>query len=287
MNCNLSDTFLGSNLISTIQTISKSIKNLSLDSIRCDLNDLSNLFQYTPYLQRLRTNMSPLCENQQFETDILSIISLKIFYLNSISFIIIQKMPNLRYLTIKSTNICLNGHEWKRIFDDFLPNIQLFRLKMEFTFPHQNYIEQQINQLIETFKTPFWLEKHQWFVRCYCTSRNGLKIAVLYTLPYTFEELHFINEYYYKSTCPNEEDYLSYNNVQNLHMEKYNNENFSLPHIHLPNIRYLNIDHFYDDKLWSCISSLDQLISILEYHMKIFIIVNYNYYVNEHLVSIH
>ena len=175
---------------------------------------------------------------------------------------IIQKMPNLRYLTIKSTNICLNGYEWETIFNDFLPNIQLFRLKMEFTFPHQNYIEQQINQLLETFKTPFWLEKHQWYVRCYSTIRNNLKIAILYTLPYTFEEFHFINEYYYKSTCPNEEDYLSYDYVQNLHMEKYNDENFTQPYIRLPNIRCLSIDRFYDDKLWSYILSLDRLISL-------------------------
>ena len=263
MDCNLSNTFPGLNLVSAIKSTSVTIENLSLDAIPCDLNDLSNIFVHTPHLRRLRTNISPTCQNQQLDTDAFSLISLKIFYPNSIfSIMIIQNMPNLRYLTIKSTNICLNGHGWETILTDNLPNIVSFRLKMEFTFPYQCDIQQQINQLLDTFQTPFWLEKHRWFVRCYCTIRNGLQIGVLYTLPYIFEEFHFNNEYYSKSTCPNEEDYWSYDNVQNLHMKAYNNENTPQLCTRLPNIRCLKNDLTYGDQLWSCIPSLDQLISL-------------------------
>lgn len=265
INCNLSNNFQDPNLLSTIQTNSISIQNLSLDSIPCDLNDLFNLFQYTPYLQRLRTTMSPSYQNQSFEIVISSIISLKIFHVNSISFLmIIQQMPNLRYLTMESTNICLNGHEWETIILDYLPNIQLFRLKMKFIFPNQNYIEHQIDQLIQTFQTTFWLEKYQWFVRCHCTGqRNDIKIGVLYTLPYTFEEFHLMNaEYYHKSTCPNEDDYLSYNHVRNLHIGNDYHEHFSQLNIRLPNIRYLSINLPCDNRLWSCISSFNRLISL-------------------------
>jgi hypothetical protein len=130
---------------------------------------------------------------------------------------------------------------------------------MKFVFSDQNYIEQQINQLLETFQTNFWLEKYQWFVRCHCTQRkNDIKIGVLYTLPYTFEGLNWMNaEYYHRSTCPNEDDYLSYNYVQNLHIGNDHHEHF--PQL---NIRYLSINLPSDNRLWSCISSFNRLISL-------------------------
>ena len=113
ISCNLSNALLGSNFISTIKTCSTSMKNLSLVAIPCDLNDLTNIFQYTPNLQRFRTTISPYCQNQELETHI---PSLKIFNVYSITSLkILENMSNLRYLTIKTTNICLNGYDWETI----------------------------------------------------------------------------------------------------------------------------------------------------------------------------
>jgi hypothetical protein len=110
ISCNLSNALLGSNFISTIETCSTSMKNL------CDLNDLTNIFQYTPNLQRFRTTISPYCQNQELETHIPSLVSLKIFSVYSINSLkILEHMSNLRYLTIKTTNICLNGYDWETI----------------------------------------------------------------------------------------------------------------------------------------------------------------------------
>ncbi len=32
-------------------------------------------------------------------------------------------------------------------------------------------IEEQVNGLIDSFRTPFWIDEHQWFVRCLETFR--------------------------------------------------------------------------------------------------------------------
>lgn len=241
-HCHLSNIYPISNLISTIKTTSKSIINLLFDNIYCDINDLLNLFEHTPHLQRFHTTLSSFIDqNQSFDNEISSLISLKLYNLNSISsLMILQYMPNLHSLTIKSTNICLNGYEWETIIHDYLPNLKRFQFKMEFLFPNQNFIEQQINELIKTFQTSFWIDKYQWFIQCYYTIRNQLKITILHTLPYTFEEFPFAYEYYCKSTCSNEQNYLSYN------------------HIH-----HLTLDLPCDDNLWSYISSsLDQLTTL-------------------------
>ena len=74
ISCNLSNALLGSNFISTTQTRSTSMRDLSLVAIPCDLNDLINLFQYTPNLQRFRTTMSSHCQDQELETHIPSLV---------------------------------------------------------------------------------------------------------------------------------------------------------------------------------------------------------------------
>ncbi|CAF4024619.1 unnamed protein product [Rotaria sp. Silwood1] len=75
--------------------------------------------------------------------------------------------------------------------------------------------EQRVDELLKSFRTRFWLEEHQWYVRCdwnRCQEDSCCDHMYLYTVPYTFN-------YYYShdsiitgnSTCPDNDIYSSYN----------------------------------------------------------------------------
>ncbi|CAF4239121.1 unnamed protein product [Rotaria sordida] len=133
---------------------------------------------------------------------------------------------------------------------------------MDFHFRESNNIEDKINELLQTFQTDFWIKYHQWFVRCDWNPSNAFSHAILYTLPYAFNDFHFINESYSKSTCPNEEDYWLYNQVQILQHENSISNNFEYFPIQFPNISHLEIILPFNEKFLSNIPSLNHLISL-------------------------
>ncbi len=49
--------------------------------------------------------------------------------------------------------------------------------------------EVQLNEIIETYRTKFWIDEHQWFVRCHWYSSNEhqkFHHIHLFSLPYAF-----------------------------------------------------------------------------------------------------
>jgi len=93
-----------------------------------------------------------------------------------------QKLPNLCYLTLQIKNIYLDGHEWETIFSNYLKNIKVFRFKMNIEFSPSEDIEEQVDQLLDSFRSYYWIEKHQWFVRCDWCPMNKLVFFILYLM---------------------------------------------------------------------------------------------------------
>jgi hypothetical protein len=171
-------------------------------------------------------------------------------------------MFNLRSLTISTSYLLLNGIEWENILVDHLPNLKHFQLKMSFQFPQCNDIDNEVDEFLATFQTNFWIEKHQWFVRCDWNSSNPFNHAILYTLPYAFNDFHFTNESSSKSTLPNEEDYWLYNRVQILQLENNKLNSFLSFSIQFPNISHLDIILPFNTNFLFNIPSLNHLKSL-------------------------
>ncbi len=114
---------------------------------------------------------------------------------------------------------------------------------MIFEFFSDTKKEEQIDQILDTFRNGFWLEKHQWFVRCHWNPLDDTELITLYTLPYAFSTLHYSYRYCSQSTCPNEEDYRLYNRVRSIYQYKISSidslENLNLFDSYFPNIRHL------------------------------------------------
>lgn len=77
-------------------------------------------------------------------------------------------------------------------------------------FDYENK-EIQFNEILDSFRTKFWIDEHQQFVQChwkYFDKRFCLDSIDLFTLPYAFR--HFSGSTSgtrAKSTCPNDDYY--------------------------------------------------------------------------------
>jgi len=269
IHCNVDRIFKSSDSPDKISVVSSSITYLSINQSFRDLDILFNLFKHTPHLQQF--SIDRLCgfdplhlENVPLQIIAPSIMTFKCHYTENEQSLItlFQSMLNLSELTLQIYSYW-NGYDWERILTNHLPNIKIFRFKMEFTFSCHIDIETQVNELLDSFRTPFWLDKHRWFVRCHwILPISGIRdeYSMIYTLPYAFKTFPRLKQYCFKSTCPNERDYYTYKSVQAILNDplKYYSED-GIPPFRLPYLRHCSISQFLNDELWIYNPSLSKL----------------------------
>ncbi|CAF1295710.1 unnamed protein product [Rotaria sp. Silwood1] len=170
-------------------------------------------------------------------------------------------MPNLKRLTVKISTIDLNGQRWEQIITDQLSNLRVFQMEMAGQFSLDDSIVEMREQLIDSFRTPFWIEQRQWFIRCHWESLIESRSVWLYTLPYAFDDFDIQNKPS-KSTCPHENDYWSYNRVRHLIYQFPMIEESSTHQICCPNIDRLSLDLPVTNCFWSLIPTLNRVISM-------------------------
>ena len=101
---------------------------------------------------------------------------------------ILQSMSNLIQLKLDTDLIDYDGYRWEDIIDNNLPKLKVFHLKMhmKLNLYHEENNEEQVDQLMNSFRSRFWLEKHQWYIRSHFKSELNCMAILLYTLPYAF-----------------------------------------------------------------------------------------------------
>jgi len=234
--------------------ISSSITFLSFNGFKVYLQDLASLIEHTPHLRNLHVTFSKEYQSKDLQSPFPSLKVLKITHTGSKQRLMnfLQNTPNLSQLAVK-TQGQLDGDSWEQIITNHLPRLKVFRLKMEFTI-HGN-TEQQLNELLNSFRSHFWLNERRWFVRCHWYPEKASK-HTLYTLPYAFSEFVLSTGMLTRSTCPSEDDYCSYDHVHNL---SYSSS--------VSMLRFFNIHHLYlkfplNEEFWSIVPKFDRLISI-------------------------
>ena len=253
--------------LTTLSTRSSSIKSLAFEKITCDFDDLLHLFKHTPHLQRLSLNLVYGFPNQHFHLPFDSIQSLKILYHGCRDSLInlFENLPQLIHLTLETFDIYCDGFQWEDILLTSLVRLRRFQLKMNLNFPDYHQIDQQANDLLETFRTPFWIDQHQWFVRCDWDRNNVFRNGILYTLPYAFNDCFYFDAMSSISTCPTTDDYWSYDHVRMLSHGNPENDlgkELILFSARFGRIRHLKISFPFEENFWSCLSSFNYLTSI-------------------------
>ncbi|CAF3655899.1 unnamed protein product [Rotaria sp. Silwood1] len=265
-HCNLDNIFVSKLLFASMPIISQSIKYLSMKNIYCPLSILFNLFQCTPSLRCIHVNDVIGYQNEQLQPIVSSLSSMNISFSGSIYSLenLFRSVPNLYYLTIHTSSIFLNGYEWQNIIVNHLPKIKVFRLKMEFSFPTKKNKEEQIEELLDSFRTHFWIDEHQWFIQYNYIQTNAFNCDVLYTLPYAFENLTYASTQLSKSTCPENKMFQCFDRVKILRYLNQNQYIFNESNTYSSrflNVRHLEIDLPFNDQLFTIIS-LDRLVSL-------------------------
>ncbi|CAF2737583.1 unnamed protein product [Rotaria sp. Silwood2] len=251
-------------LFPRLNTISSSLEYLSVEKFNFDLSKLDHLFQHTPHLRHLNVRLFDHSFDQQLSCSIPLMITLKLVIQNSLNHLVnlLQNLSNLCHLTVETLDIDLDGQQWEQIIIDHLPKLRIFQLKMHIKLEDNDDKQLKIDKLITSFRSPFWLDEHQWFVRCHCIEECCLNSILLYTLPYAFGYFDPIVKISSISTCPHENDYWSYNRVHSLIYRTPIIRESPLSKIGFPNIRRLCLSLPSNDHFWSVVTTLDQLISL-------------------------
>ncbi|UJR32626.1 hypothetical protein I4U23_020086 [Adineta vaga] len=245
------------------EVISTSIKDLWISNHqnKIRLNQLNSFFEYTPHLRYLST-CAALRESQNYLastfpsllvlnvkiTDVCSDLQIRLF---------LTSFPSLCRLTINIWWILIDGHQWENIIHHHLPNLQVFRLKMNQSFFSVHGITERAKTLLTSFQSPFWIDRHQWFVRCLTFN----KLILLCTLSHKYTDIMMTFPDSFNSTCPQDDLQQFYNDIKNIYnhtlFERSNSSDFQLP-----NIERLNIKMPINDRFWSIVRNLYRLTSL-------------------------
>ncbi|CAF4669522.1 unnamed protein product [Rotaria sp. Silwood2] len=134
---------------------------------------------------------------------------------------------------------------------------------MCFNLEENGYTKQQLDELFDTFRTPFWINEHQWFVRCHWQHWDLHHDTQIYTIPYCFDKLiNFHQTIWCKSTCPNHLDYWSYDSVHTASLGHNLDRNWPLYPMRLPKLTSLVIEFPMHPRLWKIIPNVNYLTSM-------------------------
>ena len=258
--CHLDITNDSECCFSTPAIHSTSLKYLSLPYLECTSQQLVTFIQHTTNLQTLVTRVSnpvkilpslPVCSFPLMKT-------LKLTFDGSFESIrnLLSIMPNLVHLKINILSSYINGYQWEDLISNHLSHLTTFHMKMSTFTITKDSRDEEINKILQSFQNSFWLEEHQWYIQCYYSTLKSLTNVHVYTLPYSFPDLFYLDDAQVKSTC-SKNNQSSFDRVKNL----YYSSNLSkrISPIYLNRIRYLYLSFPFDHLLQSILSKFDRL----------------------------
>ncbi|UJR32619.1 hypothetical protein I4U23_020079 [Adineta vaga] len=187
------------------------IRSLSIEYVgivgHCSrLEDIVQLIKKTTSVRGLCISHRDLNDDQYFTSPILSITTLKLYDIHSREVLmnLLQTMINLCHLTVETYYLNLDGYQWEQIITQYLPKLQVFRLKMDIQLTGKRNNEQEDGILLDSFRHRFWLEEHRWYVRCHRKSQHNYSDILIYT-PLLFNNVNTNTvDCPFKSTCPSD-----------------------------------------------------------------------------------
>ncbi|CAF0822933.1 unnamed protein product [Rotaria sp. Silwood1] len=104
----------------------------------------------------------------------------------------LKDLSQLTYLSIFDTaweSPAPDGQIWEKLITSSMPLLENF--KFYFKFWRDFNLTSDMNRIISTFSTPFYLQEKSWFIQC-DANRHQFSIAILYSLPFAFEYFEIV-----------------------------------------------------------------------------------------------
>ncbi len=223
------------------------------------MNQINGLFKYTPLLKCLSTFLGDLTNDNYIPSPLPTLIRLNICFVCpfDISKVIVlfQNMPNLCHLQFSTWSQLVNGHQWEQIIRNHLPKLKTFRLEMEESINEDEVdIQPRADQLLNSFRSAFWIDEHQWFVRCITLK----ELIYLYTLSNGYNYYQGMIPDYWQSTYPHDNQQKFYDDMVSIYNDTFFNQP-TLSCIRFPNINHLDMKLPINNQFWSIVPNLNQL----------------------------
>ena len=176
--------------------------------------------------------------------------------------------PNVTHLKIETKySIKFDGHQWEEIIVKYLPQLQVFQLRMIFAFRWTNVDEEnhqeKFNRYFETYRNSFWFE-HHWFFRCHLGLFHESVSIYLYSLPHVFDDYRIscnTPTFQTQSTCPDDLTF-SYQSVRHIGYEPWMFNDPAMSQVQLLNIETLSVALPLDSQFLSTIPTFSNLRSL-------------------------
>ncbi|CAF0994776.1 unnamed protein product [Rotaria sp. Silwood1] len=126
-------------------------------------------------------------------------------------------------------------------------------------FRGNKIVDEQVDELLNTYRTPFWLDKYGWFVRC--DWNPGIGNFYLYTLPYAFGYFDISDSTIWKSTCLDKKNQYTYDAMHHLNYDVKPEQFPQLSGIQFYKLKKLTITCPISDHFWSMFPTFDHLTS--------------------------
>jgi hypothetical protein len=257
--------------------VSTSLQYLTTRRNYWSSNNFPKFLEKTPHLRKFSTSLNSyedddIPPSEQFIPSFknLSVRKLFLFDVRSqrVTTNLLQLLPNVNHLKIHISYLNLDGHDWEQMIINYLSQLKVLQLMMDFqlclSVDEQNS-EEKIDQYLATYRTPFWMQHHQWFIRCRWSLCEEKDLSIcLYSLPYAFDYFPIASnelDSNTKSTCP-PEMHFSYDSVRTVvYNPIFLNDNTFL-HIQLIDIEILTIPLPIDYRFLSIITRFQNLYSL-------------------------
>ena len=265
--CKLDWTILHADRVLIPTVRSQSIECLSIAAFRLNCSQLRRWFRCTPALRDLTVWIADSSVDRPFSSLMPSIASLNLRVTDSQSLLInlLEHLPNLVRLKIITEHLKITGAQWQQLIERHLPRLKRFQLQMHYHIDVSNHVEEEIDRILHSYRTSFWLLDHQWFVRCCWKPSDECNFLFLHTAPYPgdFFPLHSrVFGPHVKSTCPSMDCYSSYDRVRRLQYDDSPSLGYYLADLRFSRLTHLELELPFSDQLFSSVPRLDRLISL-------------------------
>ena len=232
---------------------SPSLEHLTIDSDSFTMVEFIALVRCTPHLRSLNVRLEDRSHEKFTPLRCPLLKKLRLHFTGSLTVLghLLDNLPNLLESTIEVNHLYIDGYVWERI----LPaSLRQFRLLMSFDIDQAKNIEEEMHAILKSFRTPFWLDKRQWFVRCDSHFVHGH--TRLYTLPYPSTEFYTRHGKLSSSTCRTTSNDHSYDRVRSLRWTR------SLSSMQFVNLRNLELPFPFEDHFPKIVPRLDRLTTL-------------------------
>ncbi|CAF1051607.1 unnamed protein product [Adineta steineri] len=256
--CNFGITSNESSVLFTPTKISLTLENVVVYGIYFNFNEINQLFKCTPCLKHLSISIASVFQDNFILSSLLTLTHLNIQISNKSEdrlIKIFQNTPNLYRLEINLFEDLINGHQWEQIIRKYLTNLKVFQLTMYDMISISTYVQEEADNLFDSFRSSFWIDEHRWFIRCWtsdsliqlCTSRNT-------ATDYNAESIPD----FYKSTYPNDNIEEFCNQMISIYDENFFDTTIPSS-ICLSHIEFLYMKLPINEQFWSIVPTLKQL----------------------------